>query len=273
MKRPIGIIGFGNMGKAIAERIKSRYMVSVFDKDKTKTKNLKRINVADNIAELVNGVNTIILAVKPQDFENVLDSIKDCVNDRLIISIAAGIPINYIARRLRKAKVIRVMPNLAVKIGKGMNYLSKGKFTSKSDLFFAKRIFGLTGKTMVIKENMMNAATAVSGSGPGFLFALLEKRPKKEWLKYCNEYFIPELRKAALDAGFSRGQARLVSVATAKGSLELLKRTYCPPAVLCARVASRGGTTEAGLKVLYKKGLNAAVRAALRRAKELSKRG
>ena len=126
---------------------------------------------------------------------------------------------------------------------------------------------------MIIKENMMNAATAVSGSGPGFLFAQLKNKPKKEWLKYCDKYFIPQLREAAMNVGFNPRQANSSAITAAKGSLELLNKTYYSPGILCSKVASRGGTTEAGLKVLYRGGnLIQAVKAALKRAKELSRR-
>jgi len=269
MKEKIGIIGFGNMGSSIAQRIKTHYTVSVFDKDKTKTKNLKKIAVEKSIEDLAGQADAVILAIKPQDFEVALAKIKSYAKEKLVISIAAGRTTTYIQKRLGRARVVRVMPNLPAQIGKGMIYLSKGKFASKSDLFFVKKIFEFMGRTLIIKEDMMNAATGVSGSGPGFLFALLEKKPKKEWGQYCNRYFIPQLRKAAVSAGFSPAQANLSAVTTVKGSLELLNKSYSLPGVLCSKVASKGGTTEAGLKVLHKKGLNAAVEAAVKRATEL----
>ncbi|MDD5044750.1 MAG: pyrroline-5-carboxylate reductase [Candidatus Omnitrophica bacterium] len=269
MKKSVGIIGCGNMGRAIAERISRHYKVHIFDKDKNKTRNFKKVTVEESARGLSINSDVIILAVKPQDFDVVLAAIKDYAEDKMVISIAAGISAKYIEKRLGKVKVIRVMPNLPAKIGKGMICLAKGKFAKGKDLAFARQIFNYLGKTLVIQEKMMNAATAVSGSGPGFLFAKLENKPKKQWSKYCNEYFIPELREAAINVGFSPAQASLSAIITTKGSLELLKKTYYSPGVLCSKVASKGGTTEAGLRVLDKKGLNAAVEAAVKRAVEL----
>ena len=130
------------MGQAIAEQIKSMYPIWVFDKDSNKTKNLSDINIARNVVDLLNEVDTVILAVKPQDFDTLLDEMKGNVKDKLIVSIAAGITTVYIEKRLGQTKVIRVMPNLPARIGKGMICLCRGKFsTDDDDLNFSKQLF------------------------------------------------------------------------------------------------------------------------------------
>ena len=91
MQMIIGVIGYGNMGSAIGQRLKSGYQIWVFDQDQGKTQNLSDIKIADSLTDLVNRVNAVILAVKPQDFDTVLGTIKNYSNDKLIISIAAGI--------------------------------------------------------------------------------------------------------------------------------------------------------------------------------------
>ena len=135
MNKNIGIIGFGNMGSSLAERIKSEYRVYVFDKDNNKTKNLSRIETTRDISGLVKCSDVVILAVKPQDFAGVLAEIKDWIGTKLVISIAAGITTNHIEKALgRGARVIRVMPNMPAKIAQGISCLSRSGLASKKDL-------------------------------------------------------------------------------------------------------------------------------------------
>ena len=179
----------------------------------------------------------------------------------------------YIENRLGKVRTIRVMPNLPVKIGKGMICLCKGHFATDDDLNFAKRLFDYMGTTMVIKEEMMNAATAISGSGPAFLYHLIqEKNDAREREEYAHSEFIPKLYEDAIKKGFTSAQAQLLAETTAIGSIALLKKTGLSPEILCKQVTSKGGTTEAGLKELHDiDTLSAATGAAIVRAEELSR--
>lgn len=274
MNKTIGIIGFGNMGSAIAERLKKDCEVTVFDKDKNKTKGLVSIKVAGDISGLAEGVDTIVLAVKPQDFELVLDEMKDNAKDKLIISIAAGITTAYIERRMTDARVIRTMPNLPARVGAGITCVCKGASATEEDLDFAKSLFDVLGETLVLNdEDMMSAATAVSGSGPGFLFSLVQGKKGKELEKFATDVFSPKLEKVARDEGFDSDQAHVLSVATTAGSLELLAVPGNSAETLRVMVISAGGTTEAGLKVLQNnlENLPEAIKAARKRAQELSK--
>ncbi|MEW6009434.1 MAG: pyrroline-5-carboxylate reductase [Candidatus Omnitrophota bacterium] len=271
-RKKIGIIGFGNMGSAIAERLKSNYDISVTDKDARKTSNIAGLRVVSNNITLIKIVDALILAVKPQDFDVCLNEIKKYIEDKLIISIAAGISCSHIERILGKERLIRVMPNLAAKIGKGMSCISKGNFASEVDLEFSKKIFNELGEILVIEENLMNAATAVSGSGPGFFYWLIKDKPQKDWLDFAKNVFTLALSKAAENIGFSQEQALILAKATGEGSLALLKTTHLSPKELCSQVASKGGTTQAGLGVLERGGsLIEAVKAALKRSQELSR--
>jgi pyrroline-5-carboxylate reductase len=273
MKSKIGIIGFGNMGSAIGQRLKLRYQIYAFDKDRNKTQNLSDINVVDNVIALVNIAETVILAVKPQDFDSVLRQIKGYVQDKLIVSIAAGIPTGYIEKRLNEAKVVRVMPNLPSKIGRGMSCLSKGRLASGQDLNFTEQLFKNLGETISLSEDMMDAATAISGSGPGYNYYLNEGKTLEEIKKYTEDSFIPSLTASAQKLGFSPEQAKILAVTTGIGSVVFLEETKLSPAEAKKQVASKGGTTEAGLEVLQKKGsLDEATLAAKKRAEELSKK-
>lgn len=273
MQTNIGIIGCGNMGRAIFERLKDEYSLLVFDKDATKTKDLLSVNVAKNITDLLNKSEAIILAIKPQDFEGILKEIKNHFRDKLVISIAAGITTEYIQKILGKVKVIRVMPNMPAKIGKGMSCLCKGQFTSEEDLGFAKSLFDNLGETLVLNEDMMDAATAISGSGPGYLYDWAEGKDLKEIKNYAAT-FTTTLTTSAESIGFSQLQAEILAKITTEGSIAYLEKTKLSAPEAKKQVVSKGGTTEAALEVLHKGGsLGEAVKEALKRAKELSKKG
>lgn len=273
MKEDIGIIGYGNMGSAIGQRLKAQFRVWAFDKDKSKTAGLRGIEIAADVLSLINAVRAVILSVKPQDFEEVLKGISGAIGTKLVISIAAGISTAYIENRLGQVRVIRAMPNLPAKVGKGITCLCRGGFASAKDLDFAKKIFGNLGETMPVEESLMNAVTAVSGSGPGYFYHLIQGKKKQEWEDYAQLVFAPRLSEAAQRIGFTAAQAELLAQATVEGSVALLKESGLLPEVLCKQVTSKGGTTEAGLRVLLGiDSLTDAVLAALRRAEELSKK-
>lgn len=271
-KSKIGIIGCGNMGSVIAKRIASKYEVFIFDKEAGKTKNIAKGKVAKSISDLLNNVNVIILAVKPQDFDVVLNEIKNNIDDKLVISIAAGKTTKDIEKKLGRAKVIRTMPNLLIRVGKGVTALCKGEFATNNDLNFARQIFNCLGVTLVLEENMMNAVTAISGSGPGFQFALLSKEDKDSWEDFTKNQFIPALTASAEASGFSKQQSELLAKYTGEGGLVLLRESKESPNTLCIQVTSKKGTTEAGLKKLKGKikFLPNAVKTAINRAKQLS---
>jgi pyrroline-5-carboxylate reductase len=273
----IGIIGYGNMGQAIGERIKYKYAVCAFDKIKNIVS--KDIIVANNSVELVQQSEVVILAIKPQDFSALFNEVRGLVKNKLIISIAAGVTTQYLRDRLgERARIIRVMPNLPAKIGKGMSCLYKGKHASKKDLDFVKKIFNCIGKTKIINnENMMDDVTAVSGSGPGFFCDYIEKQKidyrhigskiKKDFDYILAESLINLKNKWTMDSALG------LASATTAGTIALIKATGLTSAELKKQVTSKGGTTEAGLKVLRgrKENLSKAVKAAVKRAKELSK--
>ncbi len=271
MGETIGIIGCGNMGQAICQRLKQSYKIQVFDLDKHKTRLLTDIGVADSLKGLLDSSATLVVAVKPQDFGAVLGQIKYGVSQKLIISIAAGISTKYIEDSLGKVRVVRVMPNLPAKIGRSMSCLCRGSYSGFEDMEFSQKLFSYLGETLVIKEEMMDEATAVSGSGPGFLYYLIINEPMQTWQDFATAEFIPKLSESAQRLGFTLTQAQLLANTTTAGSLALLEVTGLSPKELCQQVTSKGGTTEAGLKSLNGvASLPDATAAALTRAKELS---
>lgn len=262
-KQKIGIIGFGNMGQAIAEQLKPAYQVSVFDKGKFRLKDAGGVNIESDCSGLISKVTTVILAAKPQDFQALLLEVKPSVKDELIISIAAGITTAFIEKSLGSVRVIRVMPNMPARIGCGMTCLCKGKFSSIEDLDCADELFSYMGETLRIDEKMMNAVTAVSGSGPAYVCYFLEQD---------SEEFLRNFQAAAEAVGFNAQEASLLTKTTYFGTKEYLKNSKLSCGELIKQVASKGGTTEAALKVLDKGGsLTEAVKAALKRAGQLSR--
>jgi pyrroline-5-carboxylate reductase len=276
LDKKIGIIGFGNMGQAIANQLKKDYKVYCFDKDSSKTKEISGIKVAKNTIDLVKSTDLIILAVKPQDFFLLLEEIKTaCSKDKLFISIAAGITTEYIEKVLGTVKVIRAMPNIPLVIGKGMTCLTKGKFANEEDFKLAQDLFDQMGKTLRIEENLMDAACAVSGSGPAYICRFLES----ESIDLNNIYeprikeFLNKFQKAAQNVGFSQKEAAFLVETTYSGTVTLLKKTKISTEELRKQVTSRGGTTEAAFKILDVGGSwEEAVIAAKKRAEELSKK-
>src|SRR3989338_6010098 len=162
----IGIIGVGNMGRAIALRAGAKVFVSDEDKDKLDFKGNDSItSLKDNI-ELVKHSDIIIIAVKPQCMKALLNEIALFSNGKLVISIAAGIETGFIENIMDKARVVRVMPNMPLIAGKAVSAVCKGRSAMPEDLGAAVEIFSNFGETVVIKESLMDVVTGVSGSGP-----------------------------------------------------------------------------------------------------------
>lgn len=271
----IGIIGYGRMGSAIAERIKDTYELCVFDADVQKTEGLTGVVACGDIAAVAQSADTLILAVKPQDFERVLPLILvSGSGNTLVISIAAGVTLAYLRQGLGHDRLIRVMPNLPARIGRGVTAITCGSEVSDGDRAQAREIFQSLGITVDVPEDLMDAVTAVSGSGPGFLCALLEGQPRDTWQDFAKRVFSVYLREAAVTSGFDDETAGRLVEATTQGTLDLLEITGISPEELRVQVTSKGGTTEAGLRVLQGNihNLVDAVRAAITRAQELSKR-
>ncbi|MDO8488772.1 MAG: pyrroline-5-carboxylate reductase [Candidatus Omnitrophota bacterium] len=275
LRKKVGIIGCGNMGGAIAEGIKNKYAVCVFDKDKNKINALKNITVVSNPVELAKQCEIIILAVKPQDFDRLLNEIKDFVRHKLIISIAAGITTGYIEKILGQVKVIRVMPNIAVKIAKGETGICKGSYAKEEDLLLAEKIFNIVGKVWKLSEDDIDSVTAISGSGPAYIFYDMEIKnidPLKVPIELEDEY-IRKLTDAAIAVGFNPKIALDFAACTTASSISLLAQGGGSPAQLRKMITSPGGTTEAALKVITNGGSwSEAALAAKRRAQELSKK-
>jgi len=264
--KKIGFIGGGKMGGVLIGGIISHGLlhagdVIVSDVLKKRLEELKEqygMHVTEDNREVADSADVVILAVKPQNIAKVLGEISS-VSEKagLIISIAAGISINFIEGHLRKGvRVIRAMPNMPAMIGEGVTALACSGSAGEEDLAVARLIFDSVGITVVVEEKFMDAVTGLSGSGPAYGFVVIEA-----------------LSDAGVCMGLSRDIALRLAAQTILGAARLCLVSGKHPAELRDMVTSPGGTTIAGLKVLeegkIRATLMAAVEAATMRAKEL----
>ena len=259
----IAIVGCGNMGTSILEGIYKNSKVMICESDPERKQFLKRkykVTVCD-LQAAVDNAQIIVLAVKPQIFSEILELIKNFnIKDKLFVSIAAGITTSFIEKKLgQNVRVIRTMPNLPVQVKQGITAVCEGKNSKKKDLSLVMDIFNEIGNTVVVEEKMMDAVTAVSGSGPAYVFLFVE----------C-------MVKAAKSLGLDSSESKDLVLQTLKGSLGLLENGKDDASVLRARVTSKGGTTQAALEVFAKEKIEKTFKTALlsarKRAKELSRK-
>lgn len=258
----IALIGAGNMGEAIIAGVSAKNTVFVCEPRKERHAQLiKKYKVRIGpLGEVVAAADVVIVAVKPQDFPDVMAEISTLpLKSKLVVSIAAGVTTRAIEAALKQpARVIRVMPNLPALIGEGMSALTRGKHAKPADLKTAKTIFETVGKVIEVPEKMIDGVTAVSGSGPAYVFL-----------------FVESMINAARDLGFSPTDAKTLVYQTLLGSAHLLEQSDDTAENFRIRVTSKGGTTQAALDVFSAGKLSdlvgRAVNAAQARAKELSK--
>ncbi len=265
----IGFIGSGNMAEAIIKGIigaelfsPSQVTVSDINAERLSyMQSVYGVTVAENNCKLVENSDIVVLSVKPQTMADALADIKEAAaKDKLFISIAAGITTAFLAENLGDAAIVRVMPNTPALVGEGASALYANE-NAKPRLDEAKSIFDAIGKAVIVeKEQLIDAVTAVSGSGPAYYFLLME-----------------EMIKTAVKLGLEENIAKDLVLQTAKGSAILAveaDKNNQSPAILRKKVTSPGGTTQAALETFAAGGFGNLVEAALKsacdRSKELS---
>lgn len=262
------IIGSGNMGKTYARSfLASRFIAErdlfILDKKKENSASLAEIpsgNIFQIADDFIRKADIIILAVKPQDFTSLSAEIREYIRpDQLLLSIMAGIKISTISNALNAQKVVRCMPNLPAQIGMSMTVFTSSADIDKKELFIIQNLINTTGKSVYVEaEEMIDAATAISGSGPAYVY-----------------YFMEAMIQSAVNMGFSLSQAELLVNQTFMGAVHLHNQSEFTCGEWIEKVASKGGTTEAALKVFDDQkvavNINLALNAALQRAGELGK--
>ncbi len=264
--KQVGILGTGNMGEALIHGLLYGHLCrpdQIFCSD-VRVERLKTIRekygvkTTSHNAEVVKQSEIIILSVKPQIMKQVVEEISKYLDlSKLIISIAAGVPLDAIEACARKdLKLIRVMPNICVSVREGISAIAAGKHAMKDDLMMAKTIFDSVGKSLFIEESLLDAVTGLSGSGPAYLFLIIDA-----------------LADAGVKVGLSRDDALVMASQTVLGAAKMLIETGEHPGKLKDMVTSPGGTAIAGLHTLEEGGLRTtlinAVEVATQRSKAL----
>lgn len=266
--KKIGFIGTGRMGEALIKSILQAQLVipeNIFasDADTAKLQQLEKkykINTCkDNCAAVLDS-DVIVIAVKPQMVPSVLKEIKNSIKNQLIISIAAGVKLEALENALPEgAKVVRVMPNVAAVVQEAASAISFGSAVSKEDASIATAIFNAIGRTVVLPEHLMDAVTGLSGSGPAYIFTIIEA-----------------LADGGVHEGLDRSTARKLAAQTVLGAAKMVLEDSTHTGELKDMVTSPGGTTIRGLRVMEERGVRIAmmeaVIAASERSKELGKK-
>jgi len=265
--KKIGFLGAGNMAEALIRGLLRSHLVderSLWLSD-VRQERLQYFQERYSLPffeenrSLAAHCQILILAIKPQNMREALREIQGTVRaDQTLISIAAGIPTSMIIEELKmRARVVRVMPNTPALVLEGASALCPGPYSTPEDLEVAKLIFSSVGKVAVVEEELMDAVTGLSGSGPAYVFLAMEG-----------------LREAGIRLGLPPETAGLLVAQTFLGAARMVDETKEDPRTLRERVSSPGGTTLAGLKILEERNVRGiladAVEAATKRSRELA---
>jgi len=261
----IGFIGGGAMAEAIIKGLLARGDEStnlvVSDKSQERLAYLKNnlgINIAQDNIETVIGSDVVILAVKPQNMTEAMASIASHITTKkTLISILAGVTIDTLENLLPAgSKVVRVMPNTPALVGAGSTVLAAGSEVTGLELKQASDIFQSVGSVTILPEKMLNAVTGLSGSGPAYIYLIIEA-----------------LSDAGVLAGLPRDVSLKLASETVQGAAQMVSETKLHPGQLKDMVTSPGGTTIHGLLQMEKSGIRGTIMetviAAVKRAEEL----
>lgn len=265
--KKIGFIGAGNMATAIINGIISNKAslpenINIFDLDAEKVSLMqaKGVNTLGDSQAVVANSHIVVLAVKPQNYSEVLQEIKAVTDEnKIFVSIAAGISIAYVREQLGiNCPVVRVMPNTPLLLGKGASALCPSENISDEDFETVKNMFALSGTVEVIEEANMNEIISVNGSSPAYIY--LFAKVMADYAKSC---------------GIDYNKAMNLICATLEGSAEMLRNSGDDAETLIQKVSSKGGTTIAALNKLheykFEEAVTEAMKACTNRAEELGK--
>ena len=261
------IVGGGNMGLTYAKSFLKAHIVEkanmlILEKSPEKAEKIRQLGIGivhGQAGDYIKTVDLIILAVKPQDTSILFSKLAPFItSDQVVLSIMAGVKISTISEKLGTEKVIRAMPNLPAQIGSGMTVFTSSQALSRTELIMVQNLLNSTGKSIYKEsEEMIDATTAISGSGPAYVF-----------------FFMQSIIKSAKEMGFTQSESELLTFQTFRGAIELFNKSELSCEQWISKVSSRGGTTEAAFQKLDEfdvaQNINEAVRNALLRSKKLS---
>jgi pyrroline-5-carboxylate reductase len=236
------IIGAGNMGTTyakslLASHFSTREEMTILVRNEAAYERLPELpteNRHSQTGPFIAEADIIIIAVKPQDYLTLVPAILPYLHpEQIILSIMAGVNLTTLANTLSLPKLVRAMPNLPSQIGMGMTVYSCSPDLDRKELFIIQNLLNTTGKALYVEdEKLIDSATAISGSGPAYVF-----------------YFMNAMIKAGVELGFTAAQAELLVNQTFMGSVHLQNRNNLSCEDLMKRVASKGGTTEAAFRI------------------------
>jgi pyrroline-5-carboxylate reductase len=267
--KKIAVIGAGNMGRALLQGLTgsplgAKAEVAAYD---VKPEQVRAADaqlaarLAPDLAGAVDGARLVIVAVKPQDIDTLLDELAPHLPaGALVLSVAAGVPLSRLKSHLGdQARLVRSMPNIGALYGLGVTAVTRGAQATAEDLELAKTVLSTVGRVVEVREELMDAVTGLSGSGPAYVFL-----------------FIEALIEAGVAQGLGRDVARVLAGETVRGAAEIFVRDTRHPAELKDLVVSPGGTTAAALALFEAMGLRGividAVAAATERSRELGQK-
>jgi len=258
----ISILGGGTMGEALAKGFSTieDAEVSVAEVVEERRRFLEEegIRTYASSREAVKEADVVIIAVKPKDVKPLLHDIKDLVKGKLIISIAAGVKLSYLEKDVPEGRFIRAMPNIAATVKAAITSLTPGAKVSREDLKVAEKLFSSIGSTLIMEEVLLDAVTGLSGSGPAYIFLVIEA-----------------LAEGGVKMGIPYNKALQLASWVVYGAAKMVIETKRDPAELRKKVATPAGTTIEGLLQLEEAAVRAAfiraVEAASKRAAEISK--
>ncbi|MBI4764898.1 MAG: pyrroline-5-carboxylate reductase [Deltaproteobacteria bacterium] len=266
LKIPVGFIGGGNMAEALIQGLLGSktivpsdcWVCDIIEERLAHLKKTYGVKAVPDPSQVIKSSRAVILAVKPQNVDQALSTLSPLWSpEKILISIAAGVPIAYLGRFFSKApKIIRVMPNTPALVLSGISALSKNAVADEKDFDLAESLFKAIGETVRVEESQLDAVTGLSGSGPAYVFHILEG-----------------LTEGGVKMGLARSVALKLAIQTVWGSSQMARKLEWPLSQLKEMVTSPGGTTIYGLHVMEKAGLHGtlmdAVEAATKRSKEL----
>lgn len=262
------VIGAGNMGLTYAEGmvrspLLNKRNLRIYDIDPEKIIALEaqsHFDVFDKLDACLPDADLVFVAVKPYHSEELFCQMQPMINpDQVFVSLMAGVTIEKIQEQLGAAKVVRAMPNLPAKVGKGVTSYTESPEVTRLELLMIRNFLDTTGSSIHVEnQNFIDASTGISGSGPAYVF-----------------YFMNSMLEAARKMGFSEYDSRVLVSNTFEGAVELFNQSDLSPETWMKRVASKGGTTRAALDSMddnnIKEKIKEAAYAAFDRAVELGK--
>jgi len=256
------VLGAGTMGSALVHGMVASGLTTgdhvtvsaTTPESAAKTASSLSVKSADSNAEAIRDAGIVFLCVKPAQATAVISSVSPDLEGKLLISIVAGIRSEDLFQAAKGgARVIRSMPNTAVRLRKGITAMAPHLSSTEEDLKMATAIFSSVGSALIVRESDLDTVTAVSGSGPAFALLMLEA-----------------MAQGGIDGGLEPGQAKTLAAGALAAAVALVNETGQTPQALRAEITSPAGTTAAGLEVLENEGFPGIVRASIRAARNRS---